>query len=1019
MKLSEVCIERPVLATVLSLILILVGIVGYQRLDLRYFPKVDKPTAWVETAYPGASAELVENTVTRPLEDALAEIEGVESIESTSYQGRSQITVQFRMSNAIEYAEQLNDVRNAVGEAQRKLPSSIDTPKVRKSGDSGQTVMIMGLTDAKRTPLELRDYADRFIKDQLSQIPGVANVNVWGADRYAMRIWLDPSKMASVNVTVNDVKQALKSGNLDVPAGEIQSSARYYTINANTRLKDISAFQNLIVRKSQGRTIRLKDIATVKLGSARSSESLMRINGKPGVGIEILAQPEANPIDVTRNIRQKLTDIKQQLPQGMQLNIGMDLSIFLKASIDEVYKTIVEAALLVTLITVIFLASFRAALIPIVTIPVCIIAAFGLMLMLGFSINLMTLLALVLAIGLVVDDAIVVLENIYRNIELGLKPLAAARKGMQEISFAIIAMTITLVAVYAPLGFMNDYTATIFREFAFTLAGSVLISGFVALTLSPMMCSRILTNKHNTSPMTALANKCFATLDTYFRRLLTFCLRWRAAILLILLVIAATGYSLFRSIPMTFVPKEDVSIAGVFLRAPASASIGFVDKYAHQVENIIADYPEIQTVYSMIGHRSTNTAFNYLTLSPWNERDRSTDEVVQNLDKKLNAITGVRAFAFAMSPMGHGKGGGSTNNDLSVQILTNSSYEELNATMNTLISTLEKSPIITSVDSDLDFNSQEFNIEIDRDLAADLQVNIDDIANTISTMLGGNTVGDFQADNQSYDVILQIEKIDLKDFNSLKKLYVNNANGKQIPISNLISITPNVTLSSRDHYDRMRTADLDIQLAPGYKLSDGMQYLQTLLPQLLPGNDKYEFSGAAKDLQESNSNMLMIFGLALAFIYLVLAALFESFIDPLIILLTVPLCFVGALLALKWQNGSLNLYTNIGLVTLIGLISKHGILITQFANERLAKGVDSFTAVVEAASIRLRPILMTTATMVLGALPLALAVGPGSVSRSQIGWVIVSGLLFGTFFSLIVVPVAYTYLAKFKQTGKS
>lgn len=1005
MRLPEICIRRPVLAIVLNLLLIVVGVLGYQRLEIRYFPQLQFPIVTISTHYSGAGPDLIENSITTPIENALAGVSGIESISSTSYHSWSVLTITFKIGGNLD--EEVASVRDKVSAVRPLLPVDSDDSVIRVGGHD-RAAMSLGFVDSQKTSAEIRDYVARYVIPPLRELPGVGSISLYGASSYALRIWLDSQKMATLGVTVSDITTALQSNNIQFPGGAIEGPNRTFTVISDTRLKSPEQFADIVISKRNGNLVRFRDIARVELGSRSSQESPMRINGKPAVDVEIKPLKGANPISVSKAVRAELEKIQQSLPKGMSASINYDQSKFLQASINETFKAVAEAVFLVVIVVFLFLGSIRAASVPVITIPLCIIAVFGLIYFLGYSINVMTLLAIVLSIGLVVDDAIVMLENIHRYIEHGVPPLQAALKGSKEIAYAVMAMTITLAAVYAPIGFTQGYTATIFKEFAFTLAGVVIISGFVALTLSPMMCSKLLRSEAREAKLVIWLDRVFIRLSAAYRGLLEEVLRWRAWVVLIVLTLAIVGFGVFRILPSEFVPQEDTGLIVTSVTSPTGSTVQYTDKYMRQIEKLYAQLPEVKAYYSMIGSQG---ATSYLALKPWGERDKTTQQLVADLIPKLKQVPGVEAYPTIPDPIDYGAGG----SDVTLQVMTASNYKVLQKPLEKLVQLAERYPGLEHVRSNIRFDDQQFAIKIHRDLAADLGVSIQDIADTMSAMLGGAHITDLEVDGRSYEVIVQMQHKDLENFSGIDKLYVKNIDGKMVPLSSLIELKPVIGQSNLRHYDRMRSAALTAQLAPGYSISQAVKYLERVAPSVMTSKTRYEFAGKAAQYLASAGSMAGIFILAFIFIYLVLSAQFGSFIDPFIILFAVPLCIVGALLALWVTGGSLNLYSQIGLVTLVGMIAKHGILITQFTNELVRQGKPMFQAIVAAASVRLRPILMTTSAMVIGTLPLAFASGPGSVGREQIGWVIVGGLLIGTFFSLFVVPVAYSYLGRFKE----
>ena len=1009
MRLSEICIERPVFATVLSLIVMVFGFIGFSQMETRYFPSVEAPYAQVTVHYDGASPDVMENQVTQYLENALINVSGVTELRSTSTYNYSYIYLTFAPN--VDLNKVLGDVRNAISSATNLLPVDADPASVT-SGGVERPVLNIGFTDPSMQASQIRDYVSQAVTPEFINLPGMGGVWLYGASSYALRIWMEPQKMAALGVTATDIKTALQANNINFSGGSIQGAERTYPIVANTELHNPEQFGNMVIRDDKGEVVRLRDVTRVELGSSSLQDSPMRINGQSGIDMELRPLDNANPITVAKEAKAVLATLAPKLPGGMKVWITYDQSQFLQGAIHESFATLFEAIILVALVVYLFLGSFRASLIPVLTIPVCVIGVFGIMLLFGFSINVMTLLAIILAIGLVVDDAIVVLENVHRHIERGLKPMQAALKGSNEIGFSVIAMTLTLAAVYAPTGFTSGFTATVFREFAFTLAGAVLISGFVALTLSPMMCSRILRPREYETRVEQKVAKIFVHLNANYTRLLTWILSRKRWVVMSLFAVGALGYGLYFFLPQEFIPKEDVGYFELNINTPPGSTINYTDAYMQALERIYGATPEILSYASFI---FAGNATNFVTMQPWGQRKLSTQQVLDRMMPKINLLP-VLIDVNTPDPVDYGIG---TNGQaIQIHITTLGDYFTLANTVNQLVNQFKKYPGMQSVTTNLKFDNQVYELSFNRDAAASLGVNLQDIADTVSTMLGGKHTTDIQKDNQTYSVLVQMNLQDLSSFQGLNNIYVRNNQGSMIPLNNLVTLKPAVRQSNLYRYDRMASADISAELAGHYDISSVAKYIDKVMMHTLPSNDQYRYGGMIQAYLASSGTMSYLFLLSLIFIYLVLAAQFESFVDPFIILLSVPLCIVGALTTLKLVGGTLNLYTDIGLITLVGLVSKHGILITQFANVRLQTGDSLIMAIREAAITRLRPILMTTSAMVLGAIPLAFDHSPGSVSHQQIGWVIVGGMLFGTFFSLLVVPIAYYLLAPWDHKKK-
>ncbi len=1009
MGFTEFFIRRPAFTIVISLVLTIVGIISYKQLAVRWIPNINPPMVSIYTQYPGASPSLIETQITTPIEAALSGVDGIETLSSNSKQDASVVNVEFKIGHNINTA--VEDIRGALQHIAGALPEDAKTPEIEKADPNSNPIMFLAFLDSHRSDQQLSDYVKQFILPRFQTIDGVASVATFGERASAMHVWLDPMKMAASNVTVDDVNAVLTAGNVQVPSGKIRSATRFYSVVTNETLKSANEFNDLIIRDNQNQIIRLKDIGQAVVDAA-NTDTTFRINGKPAVALGIIPQSVANPLDVAKDVKKEFKQIVKTLPQGMQSTVAFNQATYIKSSIVHVYQSLIEAIILVLIVIYLFLASLRAAAIPIVTIPVCLIATFSVMYYLKISINTITLMAFVLAIGLVVDDAIVMLENISRHIESGMKPFAAAIKGSREIVFPIIAMTITLVAVYAPIAFTSGILGAVFWEFAVTLAAAVFISGIVALTLSPMMSARLL-QKSELNHYGQWLHANFTLLQNKYHVLLSKALTKKRLILGLLGGAALIGFVVYHMLPSELSPMEDMNEIDMYVSAPRDASFQYMDSYIKQLEKMYENVPEIESYISQAGFWSPSKGMEIVTLKPREKRSRSEMSLLQELDAKASQITGVKVNAApATSPLlWFSDSDGST---VSMRLMSTMDYKKLHDLMQRFMLQAQKYPEFAHLDSSLKWDGSQFEVSINRDKAADADVSMQNITNTISTFLAGRNTGHFEYDGNLYDIIVQMNMASLSNPNIISQLYVRNANNKMVPLSDLVSIQEKSNPESLPHYDRLRADTLHASLMPVYSFAYSFYLLKKIAKDVLPDNAKYEFEGEAKSYLDSSSKMNTTFLLALLFIYLVLVAQFESFIDPLIILLTVPFAIVGALVMLKITGGSLNLYSNIALVTLIGLIAKHGILITEFANQQRLMGKSPEEAVIEAAKLRLRPILMTTAAMMLGAMPLAFATGPGAETRHPIGWVIVGGLLFGTFFSLIIVPITYVLLSRFK-----
>ncbi len=1005
MEFFEFFIRRPVFATVMSLIVILIGLVAYSRLTVREYPNIDEPIVSVQTDYLGASAEIIETQVTQVLERSIAGIEGIETMTSSSKPEESRITVRFRLGTNPDVAA--SDVRDRVSRVRGQLPEEIDEPVIAKVEADAQAIIYLAFTSDRHKPMEISDYADRYVKNWLQNIPGVADVRIFGERRYSMRIWVNRARLAAYDLTTADIEEALQHQNVEVPAGRIESIDREFTVLSRTELVTPEQFGRIVIKTVNGFPIRLRDVAKVEVGP-EDERRITRFNGNNAVVLGIIKQATANPLDVSHALRDAMPQLIQELPKGMNMAVAYDKSIFIDRSIDAVYKTILEAVGLVVVVIFFFLRTMRATIIPLVTIPVSLIGAFALMDVLGFSINTLTLLSMVLAIGLVVDDAIVVLENIHRHIEHGMKPVRAAMTGIREISSAVIAMTLTLAAVYAPVAFAPGRTGRLFAEFALTLAGAVLVSGMVALTLSPMMCSRLLRNHEHHGRLYNVLEQGFRRLNRRYSAALAATLRWRAAVIVVALLVAGASHFLFLTLKSELAPIEDRGVLFTAGNAPEGSTIDFTSRYVGQFEAMLKKIPEVQHYLVIVGSRAVTELISFSQLIPWEQRKRTQMEILSSIGPELSRIAGVRAFGNNPGSFGQS----ARNRPVEFVIQTSESYQTLQKYVDTLLAEAEKFPGLINLDSDLRLNKPQIEVNVDRERVADTGAGVLAVGQTLQTLLGGRQVTRFNQNGQQYDVIVQVEPDDRRTPGDLNDIYVRGGNGAMIQLSNLVRVHETVAPKELNRFNQFRAATITGNIAPGYSLGEGLDYLEAAAKRVLPSTVRYDFSGESREFKEANSSLLFVFILALGFIFLVLSAQFESFVDPLIIMLTVPLSMTGALLALNLTGGTLNIYSEIGLVTLIGLISKHGILIVEFANTLQEQGKSVREAVIEAAALRLRPILMTTSAMVAGAIPLAFAVGAGARSRQEIGWVIVGGMTFGTLLTLFVVPTAYTLFAR-------
>jgi len=1005
MVVSDVCIRRPVFATVLSLIVLLLGLVSYSRLSVREYPKIDEPVVTVDTRYLGASADIIETQVTKPLEDSIAGIEGVDVLTSISRPEQSQITVRFRLDREPDGAAA--DVRDRVARVRSKLPQEIDEPVIAKVEADANPIIWLAFSSDTRSALEVSDIANRFVKPRLQTLPGAADVRIFGERKYSMRIWLDPNRLAAFRLTPGDVEDALRRQNVEVPSGRIESRQREFTVVSQTDLQRVAEFENVVVRTVSGYPIRIRDVARVELGPLNERTNV-RFNGRNAVSLGLIKQATANPLTLAQALKQELPRIQEELPPGVSVDIANDTTLFIERSIESVYLTIAEAVALVAMVIFLFLGTLRASVIPLVTIPVCLVGASAVMLAAGFSMNTLTLLALVLAIGLVVDDAIVMLENIYRHIENGLSPMAAAFRGSREVGFAVVAMTLTLAAVYAPIAFTTGRTGRLFVEFALTLAGTVLVSGFIALTLTPMMCSRLLRHDPEPNWFVRGVDRVLSLLARGYAASLRWTLRRRWLVVLVGGAVASASYFLWNGTKRELAPIEDRATMVSIINGPDGASIDYTQRYALAIENIMRAVPEADRVFVVSGSPTVTQGITFTRFVDWGDRERKVQDIIREVQPKLLGIPGVLAFAVAPASLGQSP----RERPINFVVLSSDPYERIQEVIGPMLAELQRDPRLQGVDSDLKLNKPEIRISVDRERAADAGVAVEAIGRAVETALGGRLVTRFKRDGEQYDVVVQLDPTRRNSPDDISNIFVRARNDAMVPLASLVAAREGVTARELNHFGQRRAVTITANLAPGVSLGEGVDLLESLAREHLKVGYAVDYNGQTREFKQSSSALLTTFVLALAFIYLVLAAQFESFVDPLIIMLTVPLSMTGALALLQWGGGTLNVYSQIGLITLVGLITKHGILIVEFSNQLRDQGKAMLPAVVEAASLRLRPILMTTGAMVLGAVPLALATGAGAESRRQIGMVIVGGMTLGTVLTLFVVPTVYTLLAR-------
>lgn len=1010
MRLPETSIRRPVFATVLSLLLVLIGAVSFDRLQVREYPRIDEPVVTVTTRLVGASSEVIESQVTKTLEDSIAGIDGVQILTSISRSEQSQITVRFRLERDPDDAAA--DVRDRVSRVRGRLPSEVDEPVIAKVEADATPTIWLAYSSETMSPLEITDVINRVVKPRLQTVPGVANVQFNGDRQYAMRVWLDPDRMAAYRVTVADVEDALRRQNLEVPAGRIESRQREFSVTSRTDLNTIAQFDEVTLKRVNGYVVRLKDVARVEEG-ALSERTSVRLNGVPSISTGIIRNATANPLEISAAVRAIVPQIQKELPPSMKIQVANDNSVFIDRSVQSVYTTIIEAVVLVALVVFLFLRHLRAAIIPLVTIPVSLIGSFALMYVAGFTINTLTLLALVLAIGLVVDDAIVVLENIFRHIEEGLTPFNAAIKGVREIGFAVVAMTMTLAAVFAPLAFAPGRTGRLFTEFALTLAGAVIVSGFVALTLTPMMCSKLLRHEPNPNRFDRVMENGLNRITAGYGRALSWALAHRAVIVVIMMASAGGSGWLFSTSKSELSPMEDRGVVFASINAPDGATLEYTARYLRAIEAIGRTHPEFDRVFVVAGNPSVSQGITFLRTVDWDERKKTTIQLARELQPQFANLPGVSAFPITPPSLGQGFRERSVN----YVIVSSDSYDNLAKVSQEFIAEMSKNPGFVQPDSDLRLNKPEIFMEVDRERASDAGVNVDQVARTVETMLGGRAVTRYKRDVDQYDVLVQTEGRGRATPEDIDKLFVRGRNDVMVPLSSLVKVRETVSPRELNHFNQRRSVSITANLAPGYALGEALEFMDATAAKVLKPGYSTDLNGVSREFRSASGALGLVFVLALVFIYLVLSAQFESFIDPFVILLSVPLSMVGALAALQLSGGTLNVFSQIGLITLVGLITKHGILIVEFSNQLRRQGHTTREAVLAAAEQRLRPILMTTGAMVLGALPLALATGAGAESRQQIGWVIVGGMSLGTLLTVFVVPTMYSLLARKEAPG--
>ena len=1001
MNISELSIRRPVLATVLTIIILLFGLIGYTTLGVREYPSVDNPIISVTCSYPGANAEVIENQITEPLEQNINGIPGIRSLSSTSQQGQCRITVEFELSVDLETAA--NDVRDKVSRAQRYLPRDCDPPTVSKADADASPILMVAIQSHTRSLLELSEIADLTVKEQLQTIPDVSSVSIWGEKRYSMRLWLDPVKMAGYSITPVDVKNAIDKQNLELPSGSIEGNTVELPLRTMGQMHTAKEFNNIILKEQNGQVVRFSDIGYAELGPA-DLKSYMKMNGVPMVGVVVIPQPGANHIDIADAVYERMEQMKKDLPDDVEYTYGFDNTRFIRASIAEVESTVYEAFALVIIIIFLFLRDWRVTLIPCIVIPVSLIGAFFVMYIAGFSINVLTMLAVVLSVGLVVDDAIVMTENIYIRIERGMKPFEAGIEGAKEIFFAVISTTITLAAVFIPIVFMEGTSGRLFREFSFVVAGSVIISAFSALTFTPMLATKLLKHREKQNWFYRKTEPFFEGMNRLYARSLQAFLHKRIiAIPFILITLALIGY-LWNHIPAEMAPLEDRSQINIRTSAAEGASYEYIRDYTEEINTLVDSIvPDAAFVTARVSSGSGNIQ---VTLKDIKERDYTQMEVAEKISKAIRTHTKARSFVQQQSSFGGRRA------SMPVQyVLQAVSIEKLQEVLPEFLAQVYDNPTFQMADVDLKFSSPEMRVTINRDKAGTMGVSVRDIGETLQYGLSGQRMGYFYMNGKQYEILGQINRQQRNQPANIKSIYIRNDKGEMIQLDNLVEFVEAVAPPKLYHYNRFISATISAGLAEGKTIGDGLDEMDKIADKVLDDTFRTALSGDSKEYRESSSSLMFAFILALILIYLILSAQFESFKDPLIIMLTVPLAIAGALVFMYFGDITMNIFSQIGIIMLIGLVAKNGILIVEFANQKQEAGEEKMLAIRDAALQRLRPILMTSASTILGLLPLAFASGEGANQRIAMGVAVVGGMLVSTFLTMYIVPAIYSYIS--------
>lgn len=1010
MTLSDITIKRPVFATVLSALIVVVGLFSLLNLPVRELPSIDNPVVTITTPYAGAAPEIVDTEVVEIIEGAISGVDGIRSITSSSRLGRGRTVVEFETTRDID--EAANDLRDAVGRILSSLPDDAETPRVVKADSDAQPTMRIAITSDTMSAAEITDYASRFVIDRLSVVEGVAQVETFGERRFAVRIWLDRQALAARQLTVTDIEDALRRNNVELPAGEIESATRQFTVRTDTRLGSIEEFAEIVVARRAGYSVRLADVAEVELG-VEDDRTTVRANGKPAIGLGVMRQAQANTIAVSDRVRAQLDLVRPTLPPGMTITVSSDDATFIKQSIEEVLIALGMSVVLVVAVILLFLHSVRATIVPAITIPVAVIGTFAFMYAFGFSINTLTLLALLLAIGLVVDDAIVVLENIQRRVEHGEKPLAAAFLGTRQVTFAVIATSITLIAVFVPIAGLQGNVGRLFTEFGLVMASAVAISTFVALTLCAMLCSVLLREKDAPGPVGRFLEGAFNRLAEGYRRTLLVALRMPVVVLAGCFLLTFAGFTLYQTLPSELTPPEDRGVFFIPITAPQGATASYTHDQALRIEAAVnhlrEETGEAHRIFTVSGFRGQpERGFVVIGLIDWSERERSQREIVQSIVPGVSGVTGVRAFP--VNPAGLGQRGSSQ--PLRV-VVGGPDYDSVKEWADQIVARAEDNPGLLNVDTDFEATRPQFNVVIDRRKADDLGIGIAQIGSTLQTLLASREVTDYVDRGRVYPVIVQAQLADRRTPSDLTSAFVRAENGDLVPLSALVTLDELASAPELRRYDRLPSVTITAALAEGYDLGSAIAFMQDAAAEVLPPEARLDFAGQSRAYLETSGGVAFIFGLALLIVFLVLAAQFESFIHPLIIMLSVPLAIAGALAALAVTGMSLNIYSQIAMVLLIGLMAKNGILIVEFANQLRDQGMDVRTAITDGAALRFRPILMTVASTILGAVPLVMASGAGAESRLAIGIVVIGGLSIASVLTLYLTPVLYDLLARY------